>query len=86
MLLVVFISPCAYLIINRFLYCADLLNAKYALTDDMACLLGVTGTAWFPINIIIHLSVITVLTIYFLLNQMLMIVYGSESFIYFSFI
>ena len=37
--LVVFISPCAHLLINQFLYCAVLLNAKYALSDDIYGLL-----------------------------------------------
>ena len=63
-LLVVFISPCAHLLIHLYLYCAvPSVNAKYALSDDMACLLSVNGPTWFPI--IIYLSlIITILSIY----------------------
>ena len=58
-------NVCLFLctLVNLYVYCTVLLNAKCALNGDMACLLSVNGPAWFPI--IIHLSVITILSIYF---------------------
>ena len=58
-------NVCLFLctLINLYVYCTVLLNAKCALNGDMACLLSVNGPAWFPIRI--HLSVITILSIYF---------------------
>ena len=53
-LLIVFISPCAHLLIHLYLYCAvPSVNAKYALSDDMACLLSVNGPTWFPLDVYI---------------------------------